>query len=61
MPGKSTGSKPLTYVGVGIALLAVGGTLALGWEWGGAEPMPMAIGVGTALLAIGWTLYSRRR
>lgn len=59
MPGRSTQSRPLTYVGILIAVVAVVGTLALGWEWGGDDPMPMVIGASVALIAGGWTVYSK--
>lgn len=59
MPGRSTQSRPLTYVGVLIAAVALVGTLLLGWQWGGDDPIPTVIGAGVALIAVGWTVYSK--
>lgn len=59
MAGRSIESRPLFYVAILVAILAVVGTVAFGWEWGGDDPVPTVIGVGVALLAIGWTLYSK--
>lgn len=59
MCARSTQSRPLTILAILVAIVAVVGTVALGWEWGNTDdPVPMAIGVGVALVAVGWTLYS---
>lgn len=59
MPGKTTHGRPLTIVAILITVVAVVGAVALGWTWGGDDPLPTALGAGAALLAVGWTLYTR--
>lgn len=60
MPGRSSQSTPLQYVGVAVALLAVVGYTVFGWRFG--EPngiAPFAIGVAVAIFAVGWTAYQK--
>lgn len=60
MPGRSTSSKPLQYVGIAVALIAVVGSVALGWDFGGSiDPLPAALGVAAAGVAIGAYVYWR--
>lgn len=60
MPGKATQSRGLRIVGALVAIVAVVGTVALGWEWGEtSDVLPVAIGIGAAVLAVGWTIYTR--
>ena len=60
MTGSSSQSTALRYVGVAVALVAIVGSVALGWEFGGADDViPLALGAACAVCAIGWTLYRR--
>lgn len=60
MPGRSSQSRSLQIIGALVAVVAVVGTVALGWEWGEADDVvPIAIGAGAAVLAVGWTIYTR--
>ena len=61
MPGAGRSSSGTARaVGAIVAVIAVVGSLALGWSFDGAgDILPTAIGVGVAVLAVGWTLYSR--
>lgn len=61
MPGKPSQSKPLQYVGALVAVVAVVGTVAFGWEFGATDDLaPVALGVVFAVVAIGATLYRYR-
>ncbi|MFC6939865.1 multidrug transporter [Salinirubellus sp. GCM10025818] len=58
MPGRSSQSSPLQYVGVAVALVAVVGSVALGWEFGGTgDTTPLVLGGTCAVVAVGWALY----
>ena len=57
MPGKPSQSRPLQYVGALVAAVAVVGTVAFGWEFGGTDPVPVALGVAVAAVAVGATAY----
>jgi len=59
MPGRSSASKPFRYVGAAVALVALVGTVAFGWEFGTDDPVPLALGAGAAAVAVGWTVYRR--
>ena len=61
VPGRSSGSRSLQYVGAAVALVAIVGSVALGWEFGGTDDtFPLVIGAVCAVVAVGWTLYRRR-
>jgi len=58
VPGRSSQSTALRYVGVAVALVAVVGSVLLGWEFGGTDdPVPLALGAGFAVVAAGLTVY----
>ena len=59
MPGRSADSRPHRAAGLAVAAVAVVGALALGWQFGGNDPVPTAVGVGVAAVAVAWTLYAR--
>jgi len=60
VPGRSSQSTALRHVGVAVALVAVVGSVALGWEFGGADdPVPLVLGAAFAVVAVGWTVYRR--
>ena len=60
MPGRSSQSKTLQYVGVVGAIVAVIGSVALGWEWGGNDDLlPFLVGAVFFAVAVGWTVRSR--
>jgi hypothetical protein len=59
MPGRASGSTSLRYVGVAVALVALIGWLALGWEFGGDEFAPAVVGAVAAAVAVGLALYRR--
>jgi len=60
MPGRASQSRTLQIVATIVALVAVVGTVALGWKWGETDQLlPLAIGAGAAIVAVGWTLYDR--
>ncbi|MEF8791746.1 MAG: hypothetical protein V5A61_16585 [Haloarculaceae archaeon] len=41
-----------------VALVAVVGSVLLGWEFGGTDdPVPLALGAGFAVVAAGLTVY----
>lgn len=42
-----------TVVGGAVALVAVVGTQALGWEWGSGQLIPTLIGAVVAVVAVG--------
>jgi hypothetical protein len=45
---------------VAVAVVAVVGSVALGWEFGGTDdPVPPVLGAAFALVAVGWTVYRR--
>lgn len=58
MPGRSSNSRPLQFVGALIALVAVVGYVAFDWQFGGStEPTPFAIGAVVAAVAVAATAY----
>lgn len=60
MPGRSSASKPLQYVGVLVALIALVGYSVFGWRFGEANGvLPLTIGILGAVIAVGWTLSQR--
>jgi len=60
MPGRASDRPVLKIVGAVAFAVAVVGTVAFGWRFGGdSSPTATAIGVGFAAVAVGWTLYSR--
>ena len=60
MPGRSSQSTALRYVGVAVALVAVVGSVLLGWEFGGTDdPVSLVLGAACAAVAVGWTVYRR--
>jgi hypothetical protein len=60
VPGRPSQSTALRYVGAAVALVAVVGSVALGWEFGGTDDgVPLVLGAGFALVAVGWTVYRR--
>jgi hypothetical protein len=60
MPGRSSRSTALRYVGIATALLALVGYTVLGWRFDGSGgTTPFAIGAAVAVFAVGWTLYQR--
>jgi drug/metabolite transporter (DMT)-like permease len=60
MPGRSSDSNALQYVGAVVALVAVVGYAFFGWQFGETNSItPLAIGVVCAVAAVSWTLYSR--
>jgi 1,4-dihydroxy-2-naphthoate octaprenyltransferase len=62
MPGRSSRSKRLQYLGAVVALVAVSGSAVFGWRFGSSDsPIPILVGVVCAVVAIGWTLYRRRQ
>jgi len=60
MPGRSSQSALLRYVGVIAAIVAIVGSAQFDWQFGAPTgSVPFALGVAAALLAVGWTLYRR--
>ncbi len=60
MPGRSSQPTALRYVGAAVALVAVVGSVLLGWEFGGTDgPVPFVLGAAFAVVAVGWTVYRR--
>jgi len=60
MPGRSSQSTPLQYIGLAVALLAIVGYALFGWRFGeGGGTTPFVVGAAVALFAVGWTLYQR--
>jgi hypothetical protein len=60
VPGRSSASTSLRYVGAVVALVAVVGSVALGWEFGGTDdPVPVVLGAACVVAAVGWTVYRR--
>lgn len=60
MPGRSSRSKPLQYIGIATALLALVGYTVFGWRFGeSGGTTPFAVGAAVAVFAVGWTLYQR--
>lgn len=60
MPGRSSQTPSLRYVGAVVALAAVVGSVLLGWEFGGTDdPVPFVLGAAFAVVAVGWTVYRR--
>lgn len=60
MPGRPSQSKPLQYIGVLVALLAIVGYTVFGWRFGEAgSTIPFAVGATVATFAVGWTLYQQ--
>jgi hypothetical protein len=58
VPGRSSQSTALRYVGGTVALVAIVGSVALGWEFGGTDdPVPLVLGAAFAVVAVGWTAY----
>ncbi|WP_313694734.1 hypothetical protein [Halorarum halobium] len=54
---KRSGSRPLQFVGVVAAAMAVVGSVAFGWEFGGPTgTVPFVLGVGFVVVAVGWTV-----
>jgi hypothetical protein len=60
MPGRADESRPLQLVGAAVALVAVVGTLAFNWQFGGdSGVLPTALAVMAVVLAVGVTAYRR--
>lgn len=60
MPGRPSQSKPLQYIGVLVAIIALVGYVVFGWRFGEADGvLPLAIGIVCVIIAVGWTLYQR--
>jgi len=60
MPGRSSQSKPLQYIGIAAALLGIVGYTLLGWRFGETNgTTSFAVGAAVAVFAVGWTLYQR--
>ena len=60
MPGRSSKSKPLQYIGIAVALTAIVGYTVFGWRFGETGgTIPFAVGAVVAIFAVGWTLYQR--
>ncbi|MFC7132686.1 hypothetical protein ACFQJ3_06005 [Salinibaculum sp. GCM10025337] len=60
LPGRPSQSKPLQYVGVVVALLAIVGDTVSDWRFGETDGIiPFVVGVGIAIFAVGWTLYQQ--
>lgn len=62
MPGRTSQSRLLQYVGVAAALVAVVGFVVFGWRFGGESDgaTPLVVGAVCAAVALGWTIYRRR-
>jgi hypothetical protein len=60
MPGRSSQAKPLRYIGIAVALLAIVGYTVFGWRFGETGgTIPFAVGAAVATFAVGWTLSQR--
>ncbi|MFB6074442.1 MAG: multidrug transporter [Haloarculaceae archaeon] len=59
MPGRASNSRPLQYVGLAVFAIAVVGTVALGWDFGERDTVPLVLGALVAGLAIGVSLARR--
>jgi len=59
MVGRSSESRTLQYVGFAVAAVAVVGTVAFGWEFGGDDPLPLALGVAAVVAAVAVTVVQR--
>ncbi|WP_134669469.1 multidrug transporter [Halorussus marinus] len=57
LPARDTSSIG-TLVGLVVAVIAIGGSVLFGWEWGSflRQPVPLAIGVIAAIVAVAVTL-----
>lgn len=61
MPGRSTDSDALQYVGLLAAVVAVVGYIAFDWRFSSADgPLPVAIAVVCVVVAVGYTLLRNR-
>lgn len=60
MPGAGRSDSTLvTYLAIAVAVVAVVGSLVLGWSFGESDgPIPFAIGAAVAAVAIGWHLFA---
>ncbi|MFC6836896.1 hypothetical protein [Halomarina ordinaria] len=57
MPGRSSRSPTLQWVGLAAFVVALVGFVVFGWRFGGeSDTFPFALGVAVAVLALGWTL-----
>jgi hypothetical protein len=59
MVGRSSESRTLQYVGFAVAGVAVVGTVAFGWEFGGDDQLPLALGAAAVVVAVVVTLVRR--
>lgn len=60
MPGRSSQSKSIQYIGIAVALLAIVGYTVFGWRFGETSgTTPFAVGAAVAIFAVGWTLYQQ--
>lgn len=60
MPGRSSDSTVVQYIGAFVALVAIIGYLAFDWQFGSADGIvPYVVGLGCVIVAIGWTIYQR--
>lgn len=58
MPGRSSQSTLLQYVGIAAAIVAVVGYVVFGSRFGEADGVtPSVIGAAVAVFAVGWTVY----
>jgi hypothetical protein len=58
VPGRSSRSKYLQYVGIVAAFVAIVGSVAPGWEFGGTDhAAPLVLGGACAIVAAGWALH----
>jgi hypothetical protein len=62
VPGRSSQSRSLRYLGALVGLAGVVGYVAFGWGFGDTSgTLPLVIGILAALVAVLWTLYQRLR
>jgi len=60
MPGRSSQSRTLQYVGAITAVVAVIGYVVFGWRFGDTDAtIPFLFGALCVIIAIGWELYRR--
>jgi CHASE2 domain-containing sensor protein len=60
MPGRTSSSNVLQYVGVIAAIVGVIGYVVFGWQFGETDsPIAFALGAIRVSIAGGWELYRR--